>query len=85
METITLFLVCAGIGGLILQYWKNEPAFNLLTEILAVGGLVSAMDEYGASTMAETPALVLVIAMVSIMIWSAWNFVRAYTPSNKRR
>lgn len=85
METITLFLVCAGIGGLILQYWKNEPAFNLLTEILAVGGLVSALDEYGANTMGETPALVLVIAMVSVMIWSAWNFVRAYTPSNKRR
>ena len=85
MEVLTLFLVCAGIGGLILQYWKNEPAFCLLTEILAVGGLVTTLDEYTASTIGSTPALVIVIAMVAVMIWSAWNMALFYMPNKKRR
>lgn len=85
MDFITVFLVVASFGGLILQYWKNEPAFSLITEILAVGGLVTVIQEYTASNMEQTPALVFVIAMVGVMIWSAWNMALYYMPNGKKR
>lgn len=85
MDFVTVFLVVASFGGLILQYWKNEPAFSLLSELLAVGGLVTVLQEYSASTLEETPALVFVIAMVGVMIWSSWNLVQYYTPGKKKR
>lgn len=84
MEITTIFFICAGFIGLVLQYWKNEIPFNLLTELLALGGLVTVLDEYTGGTLADTPALVLVVSMVGVMVWSAWNMVNAYLP-NKRR
>ncbi len=80
-----MFFVVAGFGGLILQYWKNEPAFSLITELLAVGGLVTVLEEYTGGTMEQTPALVFVIAMIGVMVWSAWNMVLYYMPNKKRR
>lgn len=85
MEFVTIFLVCGGFAGLILQYWKNEAPFSMLTELLALGGLVCVLDEYTANTLADTPALVLVVAMVGVMVWSAWNMVNAYWPVKKGR
>lgn len=84
MDFVTIFLLCASFGGLILQYWKNEPAFTLLTELLAVGGLVTVIQEYTGNTLEETPALVFVIAMIGVMVWSAWNMVLYYMPNKKR-
>ncbi len=85
MDFVTVFFVVAGFGGLILQYWKNEPAFSLITELLAVGGLVTVLEEYTGGTMEQTPALVFVIAMIGVMVWSAWNMVLYYMPNKKRR
>lgn len=85
MEFITIFLVCCGFAGLVLQYWKNEAPFCLLTELLALGGLVCVLDEYSNSMLADTPALVLVVAMVGVMVWSAWNMVKSYWPVNNKR
>ena len=85
MDFVTVFFVVASFGGLILQYWKNEPAFSLLTELLAVGGLVTTLEEYTGGTMEQTPALVFVIAMIGIMVWSAWNMVLHYMPNAKKR
>lgn len=85
MEIVTIFLLVGSFGGLILQYWKNEPAFSLLTELLAVGGLITVLDEYTGNTLGQTPALVFVIAMIGVMVWSAWNMVLYYMPNKKRR
>lgn len=85
MEIVTIFLLVGSFAGLILQYWKNEPAFSLLTELLAVGGLITVLNEYTGNTLEQTPALVFVIAMIGVMVWSAWNMVLYYMPNKKRR
>lgn len=85
MELITIFFLCASIGGLILQYWRNEPPFCLLSEIFSVGGLVTVLNDFGNNAIEEAPALVLVIAMIGVMVWSAWNMVNAFMPNKKRR
>ena len=78
-------MLVGSFAGLILQYWKNEPAFSLLTELLAVGGLITVLDEYTGNTLEQIPALVFVIAMIGVMVWSAWNMVLYYMPNKKRR
>lgn len=85
MEVLTMFFICVSIAGLVLQHWKNIPPFCLLTILLALGGLVCTLDEYTKTALEEYPALILVIAMVSIMVWSSWNLVNAYLPNRKNK
>lgn len=85
MEGITLFLVISAFAGLILQYWKKEAPFSLLTELLALGGLVAVIDDYNNTLMGSTPAFILVVAMIAVMIWSAWNYIVIYWPDKTKR
>lgn len=85
MEFMTMFFIIAGFCGLILQYWKNEAPFSLLTELFGIGGIVTTIQEYTGGTMEETPALVIIIAMVGVMIWSSWNLVLIFMPNKIKR
>lgn len=85
MEVITVFLVVASLTGLIVQYLIKAPPFYLITELLAVGGLVTVLNDYDAGAFDQYSALVLVIVMVAVCIFSAWNFVNYYMLDNRRR
>lgn len=83
MEAITGFLVVACLAGLIVQYLIKAVPFYLISELLAVGGLASVLDDFNAGILTESSALVLVIVCVAVCIFSAWNFVNYYWPSKK--
>ena len=83
MEDITLFLVVASLVGLVVQYWLKTPPMYLITSILAVGGLASVIDDYTANLLTDTPAMVLTIVCVAVVVFSVINYVNYYMPSRK--
>ena len=85
METITILLVCGAFLGLVAQYLIKEPPFYLMSELLGLGGIVSLIDEVNANTLGDTPAMLLIIGMVSIMIYSTWGLVNYYAPNGKKK
>lgn len=83
MDEISLILWVGAILGLILQYRLKVTPVCLITELLALGGLVQAIAEYDATNLNEWTATVLIIAMVSVMIWSIWNYIQVFSRGKK--
>ena len=83
MEVITVFLIVSALAGLIVQYLIKAVPFYLISELLAVGAIASVIDEYTALAIDETSALVVVVVMLAVCIFSAWNFINYYWPSKR--
>lgn len=83
MQDITVLLVVASLVGLVVQYWIRTPPMYLITSILSVGGLASVIDDYTADLLADTPAMILTIVCVSVVVFSVINYVTYYMPGRK--
>ena len=83
MEPITVFLVVSALAGLIVQYLIKAVPFYLISEILAGGGVASIITDFNGGSIDEISALVLVIVMLAVCIFSALNFVNYYWPARK--
>jgi hypothetical protein len=83
MEVITVFLIVSALAGLIVQYVIKAVPFYLISEILAGGGVVAVIDEFNGGALDQNSALVLVIVMLAVCIFSALNFVNYYWPARK--
>lgn len=84
MEDITILLVVASMVGMCAQYWIKTPWMYLLTMILSVGSLASVIDDYVGGFITDTPAMVLVIVSVAVILFSTMNYVNLYMPKSKR-
>lgn len=84
MDEITVILWVGALVGLILQYKLRVLPICLISEGLAVGGLVQAIEEYNAGTINEWPATVFIILMVAVMIWSIWNSTQVWGKGGKK-
>lgn len=80
MEDITLVFWCAGLIVLVLQYFIKAPPVYLLGEVFGVGGLVCTVNEANAGVLDSSTGLLMTIAMVVVMIYSAWNLIGYYWP-----
>lgn len=83
MEVITVFLIVSALAGLVIQYVIRAVPFYLISEILAGGAVASVINEFNGGALDQNGALVLVIVMLAVCIFSAWNFVNYYWPARK--
>lgn len=84
IEDITILLVVASMLGMCAQYWIKAPWMYLITTILSVGMLTSVLDDYTASLIGDTPAMVLVIVAVTVILFSVMNYLNSYLPKSKQ-
>ena len=80
MEDITLFLMVGGIVTLVVQYYVHAVPMYLIGELLGIGGLIAVIGEVNANTMDTDIGMLLTIAMVVVILYSAMNFVGHYWP-----
>lgn len=84
MDEISIILWIGALIGLILQYKLRALPICLISEGLALGGLVQAITEYDAGNMNEWTATVFIILMVAVMIWSIWNTTQVWGKGGKK-
>lgn len=83
-EDVTILLIIASCLGMCAQYWIKTSWMYLLTMIMSVGMLTSVLDDYTAGVIGDTPAMVLVIVSITVILFSTIHYVNEYLPDKKR-